>query len=381
MRPSDPRPLDDDERLAWLRLIRSEKVGPISFRQLLARYGSAELAIEALPEIARRAGRSRPIRIGAKDAAERELAAIQRLGGRALALCEAEYPVPLAAVEDAPPILFLLGDASRLHTPCVALVGARNASANGRRLARDLASGLGRAGFTVVSGLARGIDAAAHGGALESGTVAVLAGGVDVVYPPEHEALYRDIADRGAVLAEMPPGTEPQARHFPRRNRLISGLSLGVVVVEAALRSGSLITARCALEQGRELLAVPGSPLDPRARGCNHLLRQGATLVEEPDDVTRALLGMAAPGRRETAAEAKESPAPIPSEDEVDRVRRRIESLLGAAPVTVDEVIRQSHLSPAVVNTALMELELAGRAERQSGNRYALGRPEDAELS
>ena len=375
MRPSGTRKLEDAELLDWLRLIRSENVGPINFRRLLELYGGAGPALDALPELARRAGRARPIRIGTREAAARELAAIERLGGRAVALCEPDYPVPLAAIDDAPPVLFTLGDIGLLDRSCVAMVGARNASASGRRLARDLAGELGARGLVVASGLARGIDAAAHGGALGGGTIAALAGGLDVVYPPENEQLHRDIAERGLIVTEVPPGTVPTARHFPRRNRLISGLSLGVLVVEAALRSGSLITARCALEQGREVFAVPGSPLDPRARGCNHLLRQGAVLVESAEDVVQSLAGMAphcGPARQPPAAEA-EAAAPLPSDGEIESVRRRIEALLGVAPVTVVEMIRQSHLSPAAVNMALMELELAGRAERQPGNRYALG--------
>ncbi len=373
MRPSGTRKLDDAELLDWLRLIRSENVGPINFRRLLELYGGAGPALEALPELARRAGRTRPIRIGKREAAARELAAIERLGGRAIGLCEPEYPVPLAAIDDAPPVLFTLGDTDLLERSCVAIVGARNASASGRRLARQLAGELGAHGLVVASGLARGIDAAAHGGALGSGTIAALAGGLDVVYPPENEQLHREIAERGLIVTEVPPGTVPTARHFPRRNRLISGLSLGVLVVEAALRSGSLITARCALEQGREVFAVPGSPLDPRARGCNHLLRQGAVLVESAEDVVQSLTGMAPHCGPAPQPPAAEPAAPLPSDGEIESVRLRIEALLGVAPVTVDEMIRQSHLSPAAVNMALMELELAGRAERQPGNRYALG--------
>ncbi|MDH3790533.1 MAG: DNA-processing protein DprA, partial [Rhodospirillales bacterium] len=278
----------------------------------------------------------------------------------------------LAALEHAPPVVSVLGRTEMLQQRAVAVVGARNASANGRRLARDIAQGLGQAGFLVASGLARGIDTAAHRGALETGTAAVVAGGLDVIYPPENEALHGEIAERGVLLSEMPPGTVPQARHFPRRNRLISGMSLGVLVVEAAPRSGSLITARLALDQGREVFAVPGSPLDPRARGCNDLLRQGAGLVESADDVVQALDGMikpleAAPKPSEFLAEM----APAASETEVSSGRRSIEELLSPAPVAVDELVRQCHLSPAVVNTVLLELELAGRAERHPGNRFS----------
>jgi DNA processing protein len=280
MTATDTRELSSAERLAWLRLIRSENIGPVNFRRLLARFGTAEAAIAALPDLVRRGGRSRPIKLYPREAAESELSALETLGGRLIAVIEPDYPPALAALEDAPPVISALGDLGLLQRKSVAVVGARNASANGRRLARDLAAGLGTAGFVVTSGMARGIDAAAHVGALETGTVAVVAGGLDVVYPPENEALYGEILARGLLVSEMPPATVPQAGHFPRRNRLISGMSLGVLVVEAARRSGSLITARYALEQGREVLAVPGSPLDPRARGCNDLLRQGAVLVE-----------------------------------------------------------------------------------------------------
>jgi DNA processing protein len=360
------------ERLAWLRLIRSENVGPVTFRGLLARFGDAESTLEALPELARRGGRRRPIRVCPAEEAERELAALEDLGARLLAVVEPDYPPALAALDHAPPVVSVLGRTELLRQRAVAVVGARNASANGRRLAREIAQGLGRAGFLVASGLARGIDTAAHQGALESGTAAVVAGGLDVIYPPENEALHGEIAERGVLLSEMPPGTVPQARHFPRRNRLISGMSLGVLVVEAAPRSGSLITARLALDQGREVFAVPGSPLDPRARGCNDLLRQGAGLVETADDVVQALDGMIKPlaGPPKTSEFLAET-APAAPETEVSAGRPSIEELLGPTPVAVDELVRQCHLSPTVVNTVLLELELAGRAERHPGNRFS----------
>ena len=287
--PASQRNLNPAERLDWLRLIRSENVGPITFYQLLARFGSAEAALAALPEVARRGGRSRPLAIGSRAAAERELAALAQAGGRLLAWGEPEYPQALAAVDDAPPLISVKGSTHLLARRAVAVVGARNASANGRRFARDIALQLGQNGLLVVSGLARGIDAAAHVGALPTGTAAVLAGGIDKVYPEENRALHDEIAERGVLLAELPVGTEPQARHFPRRNRIISGASLGVLVVEAATRSGSLITARFALEQGREVFAVPGSPLDPRCHGTNDLIRNGATLVEGAGDILREL--------------------------------------------------------------------------------------------
>ena len=367
------RHLEPDERLAWLRLIRSENVGPVVFRQLIDRFGSAEETLYALPDLARRVGRRRPIKLCPREAAERELAVLEENDAIPLAMVEPGYPPTLAQLDDAPPIVIVRGDLSLLQRKTVAVVGARNASASGRRLARDLAMDLGAAGFVIASGMARGIDAAAHEGALESGTAAVLAGGVDVIYPPDNEELYGRLAARGVILSEMPLGTVPQARHFPRRNRLISGMSRGVLVVEAARRSGSLITARYALEQGREVFAVPGSPLDPRARGCNDLLRQGATLVETADDVVQVLEGMIrsldpAPIRRNLPAESQARPG----EPEVASGHGIVEELLGPVPVTVDELVRQCHLSPAVVNTVLLELELAGRAERHPGNRFVL---------
>ena len=365
-------PLSTQERLAWLRLIRSENVGPVTFRQLLNRYGTASAALDALPALAQRGGRRR-IRVCPRAEAEREVETLDRLGAELLAMVEPGYPPALAAIEDAPPLLSLKGHGHLLSKDAVAIVGARNASANGRRLAQKLAGDLGGAGFLVVSGLARGIDAAAHQGSLENGTAAIVAGGIDNIYPPENEALYHAIAEQGVLITEMPPGAEPKPQHFPRRNRIISGLSLGVVVVEAAPRSGSLITARRALDQGREVFAVPGSPLDSRARGCNDLIRQGAILTESAEDVLRGLEGAVA----RPLAEADEPdfldmlPA-VPEESELAAGRKRIEDLLSPTPVMVDELIRQCQLSPAVVNTVLLELELAGRLERHAGSRVSL---------
>ena len=274
-----PRTLNPAERLDWLRLIRSENVGPVTFYQLLSRFGSAEAALAALPEIAHRGGRARALTICPRATAERELQQLHAAGSRFVAWGEPDYPAALAALDDAPPLISVKGDTTLFARNALAIVGARNASANGRRFARDIALQLGQQGLLVVSGLARGIDGAAHDGALATGTVAVVAGGIDQVYPEENRALHEQIAERGVIVAEMPVGTEPQARHFPRRNRIISGCALGVLVVEAALRSGSLITARFALEQGRDVFAVPGSPLDPRCRGTNDLIRNGAILT------------------------------------------------------------------------------------------------------
>ncbi len=371
--------LSQAERIDWLRLARSENVGPITVLGLLERFGTPAAALDALPTLARRGGRRRPIKVCPKATAERELKALTRLGGRFIALCEPAYPVALAAIADPPPLLALCGDADLLAGDSVAVVGARNASANGLHLATRLAAELGAAGLTVVSGMARGIDAKAHVGALETGTVAVMGGGVDVVYPKENRQLFERLLERGAIVSEAPVGTVPRARHFPRRNRIISGLCRGVVVVEAAARSGALITARLALEQGREVFAVPGSPLDPRARGPNHLIRQGAALVETAQDVLDALTeggrrALDEPPRPEFSAAAPESASM--DESALGNARAIVVSLLGPSPAPVDLLVRQSRLTPAMVATILLELELAGRLERQPGNRVSLSQPE-----
>jgi len=343
----------------------------VTFYALLRRFGSAKAAIEAVPRLGRR-----DLTVHSRAAAERELAAVTRLGAQLLCWGEPGYPETLANIEDAPPVLTVLGRDELLTVSTVAIVGARNASANGRRLAHDLAAGLGEAGVIVASGMARGIDTAAHGGALTTGTVAVVAGGVDIVYPEENRGLYQALASDGAVVAELPLGTEPQARHFPRRNRIISGMALGVVVVEAAAKSGSLITARFALEQGREVFAVPGSPLDPRCRGCNDLLRNGATLTETAADVITQLgpllHGAPLPPRR--AKNQRELPlaaalaAPAPIVVDADTGLGLILEKLSPTPVAVDELVRQCQLSAAAVATLLLELELSGRIERHPGN-------------
>jgi DNA processing protein len=374
--PRAPRPLADAEKIEWLRLLRSEGVGPVTFFHLARFYGGAAKALAALPELARRSGRKAPLRIGTEKDAARELAAVARAGAELVAWLEPAYPVPLAAIEDAPPLVTVRGDVALLSKRNIAVVGARNASANGRAFAETIARELGKAGFVVASGLARGIDAAAHKGALETGTVAVLAGGIDVCYPPEHRDLYEAIAERGALVAEVPPGAEPLARHFPRRNRIISGLSEGVVVVEAALRSGSLITARLAGEQGREVFAVPGSPLDTRCHGSNNLIRQGAALTESAEDVLRGLGGRrigAAPAATLAAALAEPDLAPLapPAEADSDKARALLIERLSPSPTAVDELVRQTELPPALVASALLELELAGRIERHPGNRVA----------
>lgn len=369
--------ITNNERRDRLRLFRSENVGPITYRQLLGHYGSAGAALDTLPDLARR-GRGRKIKICPADAANEELEALDRLGAQLLTLGETAYPSPLAAIDDAPPVLAVRGQAELLNQPSVAVVGARNASTNGRnlaqRLATDLCDGEDGARYVVVSGLARGIDGAAHRGALDAGgaTVAVMAGGVDVVYPPEHEELYADICATGAVVSELPPGLRPQAAHFPRRNRIIAGLSLGVVVVEAATRSGSLITARLALEQGREVFAVPGSPLDPRSRGANRLIRDGATLTESVADIRGGLAPMlSALPRPELAPPTLFEGLSDSEGDGLDTARNAVAACLSPTPVTVDEIVRQCQVTAPVVHTVLLEMELAGLIERQPGNRIA----------
>ncbi len=387
--------LSDAQRLDWLRLIRSENVGPRTFRALFDRHGGAAQALAALPDIARRTGRS--LRVMSREEAEREMDAAARWGVRFVALGEADYPKTLRAIDSAPPLIALRGQAAALKMPTVAVVGSRNASAVGLKFTSRLVRGLGAAGFCVVSGLARGIDSWAHESSLETGTVAVLAGGHDEIYPPDNAELLGAILERGAAISEMPMGHAPRGRDFPRRNRLISGLALGVVIVEAARKSGSLITARFALEQGREVFAVPGSPLDPRAEGANDLIRQGATLCTEAEHVVSVLMPLIdkeqTPGMRETAGEPGEEPlwdeldmapgldgvkpapaAPVAANGGVPERggRERLVALLGPAPVNVDDLVRMSGLAVRDVHAALLDLELAGRLTRHGGNAVSL---------
>jgi DNA processing protein len=363
--------LTDEQRIDWLRLIRSQNVGPRTFRALVNHFGGARAALEALPALARRGGGGGSPQIYSRAQAEREMEAAHKLGGTFIAIGEADYAHRLQAIDDAPPLLAVRGNSAALALPAVAIVGSRNASAAGLKLTQRLAHGLGEAGFATVSGLARGIDAAAHRATLDTGTIAVLAGGHDRIYPPEHTELVDDILSCGIVVSEMPFGWEPRARDFPRRNRLISGLSLGVVIVEAAKRSGSLITARLALEQGREVFAVPGSPLDPRAEGTNGLLKQGATPVTEAADIVTVLqpiIGFDLPAREPepSGSESDQDIEPAPDE------RSRIIGLLSPAPVSMDDLVRLSKTSPRVVRIVLLELEIAGRLERHGGGLVSL---------
>ena len=361
------RQVSDGQRQAWLRLARTENVGPVTFRELIRRFGDAGTALAALPELARRGGRSGGVRVPPETEIAREIAAGAALGARLLIACEADFPPALAAVDPPPPVLWVRGDLAVLDKPAVAVVGARVASAGGQRFARGLAAELGQAGCTVVSGLARGIDGAAHEGALPTGTAAVLAGGVDDIYPPEHRGLYQRIVERGCVISENEPGRTATARDFPRRNRIISGLARAVVVVEAELRSGSLITARLAAEQGREVLAVPGSPLDPRAKGTNDLIRQGAAICEGAEDVMRALEGLR--GLREPDPDPFRPHGSCAEPD--DALRERVAALLSPTPVSRDELVRASAAPAPAVFAALVELSLAGRAELLAGGLVA----------
>ena len=356
------------DQVARLRLIRSENIGPITYFQLLARFGSAAAALDAIPGLATRGGGRAP-RLASRAAVEREMEEVARLGARYLFLGQGLYPPLLAELETAPPALIVKGHPTLLDRPAVAMVGARNASAAACRFARALAQKLGEAGMVIVSGLARGIDTAAHDGALETGTIAVVAGGIDVFYPPENEERQRAIAERGLLIAEQPPGVEPRARHFPYRNRIIAGLAHGTVVIEAAPKSGSLITARYATEYGRDVMAVPGSPLDPRAQGCNQLIREGAILVQNADDVLETI----SPFKLRPFAQKRFDYAPpAAAADASEQERRAILDLLSPTPVPVDEIVRQSRLPPATVQTVLLELELAGRMERHAGGRVSL---------
>ncbi len=362
-----------DTAVARLRLIRTTGVGPVTYRQLLQRFGSAAAAIDALPMLAARGGGRAPV-VPDERTIAREMAATERAGARYLFLDDAEYPALLAEIESAPPALIVRGEMALANArPCIALVGARNASAAACRFAREIAHDLFAGGVSIASGLARGIDTAAHHGSVGTperpgATIGVIASGIDIAYPPDNADLQDMVGARGLLVAEQPPGTEPRARHFPYRNRIIAGLSLGTVVVEAVQKSGSLITARLAGEMGREVMAVPGSPLDPRAQGGNMLIREGATLVQSAADILEQvrpidMRAVRSPGDRFAGA---------PPEDASDRDRTAIADLLGPVPVAIDELIRQSRRTPAIVQTVLLELELAGRIERHAGGRVSL---------
>jgi DNA processing protein len=360
--------LSDAQRLDWLRLIQSENVGPATFRQLVNRFGSAGAAIEALPDLSKRGGLARPLKVYSIERAERDLENAARAQARFVAPGESGYPALLRHIDAAPPLICIKGNPTWADLDCVAIVGARNASAIARKFARQLAAEIGEAGFLIASGLARGIDTAAHEAALERGTAAVLAGGIDHIYPPENEDLHHAIGAKGLLITEMPPGAVPRAEHFPRRNRIISGMSRATIIVEAAMRSGSLITARLANEQGREVFAVPGSPLDPRCEGTNKLIREGATLLTKAQDVIEALRDMPSIPTGDVFLEP-EAEAP---EDASQDDRARIHALLSPSAIDIDDLIRESGLPANVVASVLLELELAGKIQRQARGRVSL---------
>lgn len=365
-----------DERLAWLRLIRTENVGPVTFWRLLEQFGSATAALDAIPHLAARGGAKRALRIPEESEIADEVAGYAATGIHLVAGSERHYPAALRATPDAPPILAVNGQIRLIAGPCIAIVGARHASLAGQQMAERLARGLSEAGYVVVSGLALGIDGAAHKAALERGTVGVVAGGADIVYPAEHERLFAQMGKQGAIVSEMPLGTVPRAQHFPRRNRIIAGLAQAVILIEAAAKSGSLITARHALDYGREVFVVPGSPLDARSAGGNHLIREGARLITSAEDVINDLgpapwpdsqgeppLPLTEPGRTGPPPDLSSDPA---------QEHERVLSLLGPTPVEVDDLVRASHMSAARVQQMLVELELAGRLERHGGSRVSL---------
>jgi DNA processing protein len=369
------------ERVACLRLIRTENVGPVTFRELINHCGGAERALAALPDLTRRGGRRQPVKIHPRDKAESELEAALKIGARPLFTIEPGYPSMLVHTGVPPPLIYVKGRTELFDLPGVAIVGARNASAAGRAMARQLAVGLGAAGMVIVSGLARGIDGAAHEASLATGTIAVLAGGIDHIYPPEHESLHARIAAEGCIVSELPPGFKARGNDFPRRNRIISGLARGVVVVEAAVRSGSLITARRAADQGREVFAVPGHPLDPRAEGTNMLLKQGATLVTSAEDVLETLrpqmepqTGSLARGMAAAASTLLESDpdAHAPPSLPTEAAQLVVLQALGPAPVSIDELARATGLTIRALRAVLIELSLAGRIEHQGAQLVAL---------
>ncbi len=364
-----PRELSFAERRDWLRLIRTQNVGPVSFRDLINRYGDASAALNALPSLIRK----KEIRPPRPDQVEAEMDYAERMGVRLICAIEPDYPAYLRALDPPPPVISVLGRIGLLQRPCVAVIGSRNASAIGQRFAGNLATELGRAGYAIVSGLARGIDSAAHHGALNTGTVAVLGGGVDHIYPRENAELHARMSEIGAIVSESPLGYRATARDFPRRNRIISGLSRGVVVIEAAERSGTLITARYALEQNREVMAAPGSPLDPRTKGCNRLIRQGAHLIESADDVISVLESLRSLDLEEPSSSYQSAPFdPSRAEAEIEKAKTLIRGLLSPTPTPRDDIIRASGMPLPIVTAALLEIELNGDAIIEPDGRISL---------
>jgi len=369
------------EQTDRLRLIRSENVGPATYWNLLKRFGSAQAALDAMPSLARNGGLRRSIKICSKEKIEQELNQLHRYGAELLFAGNPNYPNLLGTISGAPPVVTIAGHKHLLEKPAIAIVGARRASAAGRKLARDFSQSLGKHGYVVVSGLALGIDGAAHEGSLEAGTIAVIAGGIDQIYPPDHEDLYHQIKSQGLILTEMPFGTVAQARHFPRRNRLVSGLSRAVVVIEANQKSGSLITANFALEQNRDVYAVPGSPLDPRSKGTNALIKQGAILLESVDDILsneELSISTAIEETHEELTFVQEGSWMV-SETDIEAARSEVLSLLSPSPIPIDVLVTETGLSPALIQSILVEIELAGRLERHLGNSVSLSTPEEIE--
>lgn len=366
------RQLDERERCDWLQLIRTPTIGPITFHRLIAKYQTAADAIQALPELSRNSRRRSALTLADRAATENEIERADEFGVRIIASCEPDYPAPLRATPGHPPALYVKGHVSLFEKPAIAIIGARNASGIGRKFARSLANDLGAEGVVVVSGLARGIDGAAHDAALATGTIAVVAGGVDVIYPPEHEELTHRIANQGALVSECAMGSKPTARDFPKRNRIISGLSAGVIVVEAATRSGTLITARYALEQGREVFAVPGSPLDPRCQGANKLISEGATLVQSANDILDVLAEQSR-GAREDERNLFDWQQPGAEADpiEMQRIQSQVLELLGFTPLHRDELLREIGASPGQLADALLTLVLSGEAVEHTGARFS----------
>jgi DNA processing protein len=365
-----------EEKLDWLRLSRTNNVGPITFYKLIEIYGTATKALEALPELSKKGGRKKPLIAPDISKITREYEALQKLGGDIICAGEPAYPLALAATDDAPPVLSYIGDITLTRAPCLAMVGARNASLNGKKFARKIAKELGQSGQIIVSGLARGIDTNAHEGALETGTIAVVAGGIDVIYPRENTDLYEQIKQRGLILAESPLGMEPIARHFPKRNRIVSGLSTGVIVIEATFKSGSLITARMAGEQGRDVYAIPGYPLDPRAQGPNKLIQDGAVLITHAQDILNAI-NIYGGGKALKDYAVQEIPdfsivENIDDEKSTEDINAILMENLSQMPVGVDELSRACHISVPSMQMALLEMELAGRLQRLPGNRVVL---------
>ncbi len=370
-----PSENSESERIAALRLFRTDNIGPITFYQLVERFGSASEALQALPELSKRGGRKKPLKAPDEKYIMREYKALLKLGGRIITYDDKEYPLALTATDDAPPVISVIGDISLLNKSCLAIVGARNASLNGKKFAYKLAAELGACGQVIASGLARGIDTSAHQGSVATGTIAVVASGIDVVYPEENQKLYEEIAEKGLVIAESALGAKPASRAFPKRNRIVSGISKGVIVIEATRRSGSLITARLAGEQGRDVYAVPGSPFDPRAAGPNHLIREGATLIRNADDIMEILMDFSGKSLREPPSQIVNFIPPYcdnQNEESPEETQEKILAHLSFSPISVDELLRACHLTISALQTSLLELELAGRVKRLPANRVIL---------